>query len=202
MGDVWNFMINNFTRKKNNYVNYANKGMNLENDINITNSYYRDTNIALVYKKATPIKIIKVDYNLARIKDAVFENPSTLDYSGVYKGIYLDFDAKECNSKTSFPISNIHTHQIKHIRNVLIHKGISFLVVRFNVLDKTFVLFGWDLLRFIDNSNRKSIPYEYFLEYGVEIPIKYTPRVDYIRAIDKYITNMEVIYENKEKERC
>ncbi len=179
-------MINNFTRKKNNYVNYANKGMNLENDINITNSYYRDTNIALVYKKPTPIKIIKVDYNLARIKDAVFENPSTLDYSGVYKGIYLDFDAKECNSKTS----------------VLIHKGISFLVVRFNVLDKTFVLFGWDLLRFIDNSNRKSIPYEYFLEYGVEIPIKYTPRVDYIRAIDKYITNMEVIYENKEKERC
>lgn len=181
--------INNFTSKRNNYVNYANKGMGLENDINITNSYYREVGIALVYKKPTPIKIVKVNYNLARISDAVFESPSTLDYSGVYKGKYLDFDAKECNSKSSFPISNIHKHQIKHIENVILHGGISFIIVRFNFYDKTFLLFGEDLLRFIKENIRKSIPYDYFVKYAYVIDIAYSPRVDYIKVIDKYITN-------------
>ena len=68
---------------------FANRGMALENDINETNKYYREYDIALVYKKPTPIRITKTNYQNMRITDGFFECPSTLDYNGVYKGYYI-----------------------------------------------------------------------------------------------------------------
>ena len=56
--------------------NYANRGMALENDINITNNYYIDKDIAIIHKKPTPIKVVKVSYNnlkQAVIKEAFYE---------------------------------------------------------------------------------------------------------------------------------
>ena len=44
-------------------INYGNRGMGLEDDINLTNKYYVDKNIAFIYKKPTPIQITKVDYS-------------------------------------------------------------------------------------------------------------------------------------------
>ena len=65
----------------------ANRGMSLEEDINLSNDYYRDMGIALINKRPTPINIVKVDYSKgARITDAYFEKQSTTDYNGVYKG--------------------------------------------------------------------------------------------------------------------
>lgn len=37
--------------------------MNLEDDINLTNKYILDNDIAVIHKKPTPIKVVKVDYN-------------------------------------------------------------------------------------------------------------------------------------------
>ena len=65
--------------------NYANRGMNLENDINITNNYYNLKDIAIIYKKPTPIKVVNVEYPKVVIKEAYFSEPSTLDYTGIYK---------------------------------------------------------------------------------------------------------------------
>ena len=176
----------NYTKQKNNYINYANRGMQLENDINETNLYYKNFDIALIYKKPTPIKIIKMEYPY-KIKEGIFETPSTLDYNGIYKGKYLDFDAKETNSKTSCPISNIHKHQIEHIKKVIFHQGISFIIVSFTSLNEIYLLFGKDLLAFINNNKRKSIPYSYFKEKGHLITLKYAPRIDYLKVIDKYM---------------
>lgn len=173
-------------KTKKTYINHANRGMTLENDINETNTYYRDNNIALIYKKPTPIKVIKIDYPY-NIKEAIFEKPSTLDYNGVYKGMYIDFDAKETKSKTSFPISNIHKHQLNHIKNVIIHKGIAFIIVSFTSLNKTYLLFGENIIDYIESSKRKSIPLEYFSKYGHLIELKYSPRLDYLKIINKYM---------------
>ena len=168
---------------------YANRGMSLEDDINISNEYYRTNNIALIYKKPTPIKISQVDYNRNRITEAFFESPSTLDYNGIYKGKYIEFDAKETQSKTSFALANIHKHQIEHMKNVLLHGGITFLVVRFNTLNKNYCLFGDELFLFMENNKRKSIPLEYFDKNAYLIDFKYIPRLDYITTIDIYEEN-------------
>ena len=115
--------------------NFGNRGMNLEADINDSNEYYKENDIAIIYKKPTPITINKVDYKSRRdavITEAHFKIPSTTDYNGVYKGKYIDFEAKETKYKTSFPLSNIHKHQIKHLNSITNHGGIGFIIIRFN----------------------------------------------------------------------
>ena len=167
-------------------ITYSNRGMTLEEDINLTNAYYIEKGIAFIYKKPTPIQVIKVDYskNSAIIKEAYFKEPSTTDYNGLYKGRYIDFDAKETESKTSFPIKNIHNHQITQIKNIIKNNGIGFLIIRFNKLNKTYLLLGEDLISFINNNERKSIPLTYFEKYAYLIEEKYIPRVDYLKVID------------------
>ena len=166
---------------------YANRGMGLENDINITNKYYIDNDIALIYKKPTPIRITKTDYKSMRITDGFFEKESTLDYNGIYKGYYIEFDAKETKSKTSYSINNIHKHQLEHIEKVIHHGGIAFLIVRYTLLNRDYLLKGEDLMKYIKENDRKSIPLSYFEENCSKIDTKYAPRLDYIKIVDKLI---------------
>lgn len=180
-------MINKayFKKLENNKINFANRGMELENDINLTNEYYKINDIAYIYKKPTPIKLVRVDYKKGVIKEAYFKTPSTTDYNGIYKGKYIDFEAKETNNKTSFSLANIHKHQIDHLINVLNHGAISFLIVRFNKTNETYLLETKFLIEFIKNNDRKSIPINYFKNNGIIIKTKYSPRLDYLKIIDK-----------------
>ena len=174
--------------KSSNFINYANRGMKLEDDLNITNNYYRDMDVAYIYKKPTPIKITKVNYpsrDKSMIKEAFFDTPSTTDYNGIYKGKYVDFEAKETNSLTSFPLNNIHKHQIIHLNNIARHGGIAFIIVRFTMLNETYLLFQSDVQHFLDTQKRKSIPLSYFKECGYLLKDKFNPRVDYLEILDK-----------------
>ena len=171
-------------------ISHKNRGMTLEADLNISNEYYREVDKAYIYKKPTPIKVTKVDYpsrDQTIIKEAFFTIPSTTDYNGIYKGKYIDFEAKETKSKTSFSLNNIHSHQIEHLKNIMRHGGISFLIVRFTTLNETYLLFTEDLLSFIDVSERKSIPLDYFKEKAYLIKDSYRPRVDYLKIVDDFI---------------
>ncbi|MBR3199585.1 MAG: Holliday junction resolvase RecU [Bacilli bacterium] len=166
---------------------YANRGMTLEADLEATNHFYLVNDIAVIYKKPTPITISKVNYPSrleAVIKEGYFRTPSTTDYNGIYKGKYIDFEAKETKSRTSFPLSNIHVHQLKHLDMICKHGGIGFLIVRFTTINKTFLLTHGDLKEFINNNDRKSIPLTYFENKGYLIKDKYNPRTDYIEVID------------------
>lgn len=176
------------------FVDYANRGMKLEDDLNITNKYYRDIDKAIIYKKPTPIKITKVNY-LSRsnvtIKEAFFDTPSTTDYNGIYKGKYIDFEAKETTSKTAFPLSNIHLHQLKHLESIEKHGGIAFIIVKFTHLNKIFLLFEKDIKIFLENTDRKSIPISYFESNGYLIKEKFNPRIDYLEILDNIGGNNE-----------
>ena len=177
----------NIINKASHTTNYANRGMNLEEEINITNKYYRDMNKAIIYKKPTPIKVISANYfsrKNVKITEAYFDMPSTTDYNGIYKGKYIDFEAKETTSKTSFPLSNIHKHQLLHLKNVYEHGAVSFIIVRFTHLNKTYLLLEKDLNSFIETNKRKSIPLDFFKEKGYLIKDKYNPRVDYLEVLD------------------
>lgn len=181
--------------KVNSTINYANRGMNLETELNETNNYYLIHDIAVIYKKPTPITIYKVDYksrNDAIIKEARFKIPSTTDYNGIYKKKYIDFEAKE-TSKKYFPLNNIHSHQIKHLKQVYNHGAIAFLIVRFTKLNKTFLLPIEKFLLFLENNDRKSIPIDFFEKEGYKIKDKYTPRVDYIEILNKIYFKGDVL---------
>ena len=167
-------------------ITYGNRGMSLENDLNITNEYYRDQDRAIIYKKPTPIKISKVNYDTMKITEAFFESPSTTDYNGVYKGRYIDFEAKETDNITSFPLKNIHKHQLLHMKRVLDHQGICFLIVRFNKRHETYLLFAKDLLQFIEGHEQKSIPYAYFQEKAYLLEEQYHPRINYLKVVEEY----------------
>jgi len=165
-------------------ISHKNRGMNLENLINLSNEYYIENDIAIIYKKPTPILVCSVDYKKNKILEGYYKTPSTLDYNGIYKGKYIDFDAKETLNKTSFPLSNIHEHQLLHMKRIINHGGISFLIIKINSL--YYLLDGKIILDFIDNNSRKSIPYDYIKENGIIIKEGIRPALDYIRVINNY----------------
>ena len=168
------------------FLSAANRGMSLEEDINLSNDYYREQGIALITKRPTPINIVKVDYSKgARITDAYFEKQSTTDYNGVYQGRYIDFEAKNTKSKTAFPLSNISEHQIIHLKNVIKHGGIAFFIISFQMMNEVYLLDASFVIEFYDHGDRKSIPYDVFKKEGILIKQDYTPRLHYIDAINE-----------------
>ena len=186
-------MINYPTKNLNNTnqktsISSSNRGMNLEDDLNQTNLYYRDQNKAIIYKKPTPITIVKVDYpsrNKAKITEAYYKVASTTDYNGINRGRYIDFEAKETHSKTSFALSNLHQHQIDHMNSIQIHGGIAFIILRFSALDETYLLFIQDLSEFIKLHSRKSLPYEFVSTKGFLIKYHLLKPVDYLSILDQ-----------------
>ena len=177
--------------KQQKVINKANLGMDLENMINETNEYYLNNDIAVIHKKPTPVQIVKVDYpsrNKAVITEAYYKTPSTTDYNGIYKGRYIDFDAKENHNKTSFPLANISAHQVEHLKNVDRHGGIAFLIVAFNLYNEYYLLPFEVLNEYWENSlneGRKSIPHDTFKERGYLIKEGYLPRLNYLKVIDE-----------------
>lgn len=166
-------------------ISYKNRGMFLENLINDSNTYYNSIEKSLIYKKPTPIKVLNVSYPNDKshlIDKAVYSNISTLDYNGIYRGKYIEFDAKECKNKTSFPLSNIKEHQIEHIKKVIKQKGIVFLIIMMN--DMFYLLKGEDLIAYINSNERKSIEYDYITKHGYTIKESYIPRLKYLDAVD------------------
>ncbi len=175
------------SNKLNSRVSFKNKGDNLEYDLNLTNHYYLQNKIAVIHKKPTPIKV--VDINKERIiTKAFFQTPSTTDYNGIYKGMYIDFEAKETASTTSFALSNIHSHQINHLIEIDNNGGIAFVIVLFINLNEVYVLPIRTLTKFINNNDRKSIPIKFFRDNCHIVDYSLHPRLDYLKVIDWIIT--------------
>ncbi|KMK76400.1 Holliday junction resolvase RecU [Alkalihalobacillus pseudalcaliphilus] len=170
-------------------LSFSNRGMSLEDDINETNEYYRISQIAVIHKKPTPVQIVQVDYpkrSAAVIKEAYFKQASTTDYNGVYKGRYIDFEAKETRNKTSFPLQNFHEHQIEHMKAILQQNGIAFILIRFALTDEVFYLDAHYLISCYEaqESGRKSIPKTEIEKYGHLIQLGYQPRIDYLKMVE------------------
>lgn len=169
---------------------YSNRGMTLEEDLNETNEYYRERKLAVIHKKPTPVQIVQVDYpkrSAAVIKEAYFKLASTTDYNGVYKGKYIDFEAKETQNPTSFPLKNFHQHQITHMEEVINQGGICFVILRFTKYEQVYFLEAKHLLAFWNrmlDGGRKSITKAEIEEKGHNIPLGFQPRIDYIKIID------------------
>ncbi|PKR85872.1 Holliday junction resolvase RecU [Heyndrickxia camelliae] len=171
-------------------ISYSNRGMTLESDLNETNVYYLEQGIAVIHKKPTPVQIVQVDYksrSTAVIREAYFKQPSTTDYNGVYRGRYIDFEAKETQNATSFPLQNFHAHQIEHMKRIVDQNGICFVILRFAKTEEIFLLESQYLFIFWDRmilGGRKSIKKEEIEEVGHKILLGMQPRIDYINIIN------------------
>ena len=173
-------------------VSYGSRGMFLETLLNQTNDYYRLRKIAVIHKKPTPIQVVKVDYpkrSAAVIKEAYYRHASTTDYNGVYRGCYIDFEAKETKNKTSFPFINIHEHQLQHMEECIYQGGVVFVIFYFSSLNEYYLLESHYLISYIreNKDGKKSIPLTYIRENGMKIPLTVQSILDYIPIVDQLI---------------
>lgn len=138
------------------------RGSTLEELINRSNEQYREKGLALIQKVPTPITPVRIEKETRHITLAYFEQKSTVDYIGAVQGIPVCFDAKECK-KDSFPLANVHEHQIEFMKEFEKQDGISFLIIFFSMRNEFFYLPLKELLRFWErgkNGGLKSFKYE------------------------------------------
>ncbi len=138
------------------------RGSTFEDLLNRTNEKYLENGLALIQKIPTPITPITIDKESRHITLAYFDQKSTVDYIGAVQGIPVCFDAKECNTDT-FPLANIHEHQVEFMKQFEKQNGIAFFLISFTSRDEFYYLRFFDLLRFWERAKeggRKSFRYE------------------------------------------
>ena len=173
------------------HTDYNSHGMMFENGLNITNEYYKAKQKAIIYKKPTPVQVVKVDYparNKAKIIEAYYKTPSTTDYNGIYRSKYIDYEAKETN-RPSFAFKHIFPHQIEHLNSINDQGGIAFVLIYYKCINEVYLIdirIFYQLYKEGLAGARKSITYEKAREIGVLVNQGYTPPLDYLKAIDKY----------------
>ena len=135
------------------------RGSTLEDMINHSNEVYREKKLALIQKIPTPITPITIDKESRHITLAYFDQKSTVDYIGAVQGIPVCFDAKECHTDT-FPLQNIHPHQIRFMEAFEKQKGISFLLIFYSHRNEFYYLRHRKLMEFWNRAEaggRKSV---------------------------------------------
>ncbi len=134
------------------------RGSTFEELVNRTNEQYREKGLGLIQKIPTPITPVRMDKESRHITLAYFEQKSTVDYIGVVQGIPVCFDAKECSVPT-FPLANIHPHQVNFMVEFERQKGIAFFLLFFSAENRYYYLRLSDLLVFwerMQEGGRKS----------------------------------------------
>lgn len=155
------------------------RGSTLEEFINRTNERYQQNGLALIQKIPTPITPINIDKETRHITLAYFDQKSTVDYIGAVQGIPVCFDAKECHTDT-FPLQNIHEHQVAFMEDFEKQNGIAFFLISFTHRDEFYYLRFQKLLEFWNRAKeggrksfrREELEAEFFLpkSRGVLVP--------------------------------
>ena len=138
------------------------RGSVLEELINYTNEKYRQQKLALVQKIPTSIKPVRFDKTKRHITLAYFDQKSTVDYIGVVQGIPICFDAKECVAET-FPLQNIHEHQVEFMKNFEKQQGIAFILIYYSSRNILYYMRFEELYKFwmrAQNGGRKSFRFD------------------------------------------
>ena len=138
------------------------RGSFLEEMINKTNDIYKQNNLALIQKIPTPITPININPDNKQITLAYFEKKSTVDYIGAVQGIPVCFDAKECKTD-SFPIHNIHEHQVEFMQDFIRQEGIAFIIIYYVKRECYYYLSFDEIKTYYDRAmtgGRKSISFD------------------------------------------
>lgn len=162
------------------------RGSTLEDLINRTNEQYREKGLALIQKVPTPITPVRMDKESRHITLAYFDQRSTVDYIGAVQGIPVCFDAKECSAET-FPLANIHPHQVAFMKDFEKQDGVAFFLIFFSHEDVFYYLSLRELLVFwsrMEEGGRKSFRRDE-LDSSMYLPQKNGFLVPYLEGIQK-----------------
>ena len=168
------------------------RGSTLEDMINHTNEIYREKKLALIQKIPTPITPITIEKSTRHITLAYFDQKSTVDYIGAVQGIPVCFDAKECAVKT-FPLQNVHEHQIRFMKDFEEQGGIAFIILHFTALDEMYYVPFRDLEKFwkrMEAGGRKSFIYDE-VDKTYQIHASRDILVHYLETIQKDLTERD-----------
>ena len=150
----------------------------LETRVRKANLKYRKNKIAVIQKLEVPIRMTT---------QGMVATLSTVDFYGEYSyvnngtkiAVPIAFEAKETLSTTSFPLANIHQHQLEYLKLWTHIGGDGFFLMHFKKLypDKAFVT-PIELIDSYWNSNkRKSIPIADF-------------KIEWLADIDDYLAKI------------
>lgn len=109
-----------------------------------------------------------------------------MDYIGAVQGIPVCFDAKECKADT-FPLQNIHEHQMDFMGKFEKQGGIAFLLIYFSTREELYYMRYGQILKFWERGlkgGRKSFRYDE-LEPGWFMELKQGYFVPYLECIQK-----------------
>lgn len=150
---------------------HANRGKDFEDWVEQANAVYNNKNLAIITKIPTPWKVQRnyTPYNKYQINKAFPEKKSTVDFGGTASNFSIWFDVKATTNKTSFPIANIHKHQIEYLEKVAAQGGLGFFLIHSRLNNKTWLLWVDQLVEFMTESGRKSIPFAWFDENCEEV---------------------------------
>jgi recombination protein U len=167
----------------------ANRGKYLEDWVEQANHWYNDRNQAVIYKIPTPWKIqrnFQPYTNQYAINYAFPEKKSTVDFGGTAQKKSIWFDVKVTKLKTSFPLRNVHEHQIEYLKKVHQQGGKAFLLIHSEILRKTWLLWIEQLLEFLSTDTRKSITFEWLDERCDEVVSANGLVLDYLPLVFKH----------------
>lgn len=171
-------------RIKESYIK-ANMGMDFEKDVSKSCDYYRLQGIADIYKRPTPIKIVKMNKQKpGQICEAYFEEKSTTDYVGIYKEKYIDFECKE-TIHDEIPYHMIREQQYRHLEFILKLGGIGFFLVSFKRAQEVYLMPAKIILEAEKEKYHRGFKREFFQEHGILVERSYLPPYKLLDAIDK-----------------
>lgn len=177
------------------HVNYKNRGKRFETMLDNTIRTYALQKRAHFRKTFPEVKLLLGPKG--QVRKYWFERSGGLDYIVLYAKRFISFDAKSTQSKTSFPLANVEVHQFDELRRVQDYGGISFLLIHFETLNETYYLSANDALDWANQTERKSIPYEWFKNHTKRVLQGRHVLLDYLAIIDLRI-EQEQTFEARE----
>ncbi|VXC70492.1 Holliday junction resolvase RecU [Bacillus mycoides] len=167
----------------------GNRGMAFEKLINLSNEMYQREGVALINKRATPVKVLKSAGG--RVLNGFYEAKSTVDYDGVYKGRAVAFEAKSTQSLTRFDLSNIAQHQLDYLEKAEKMGAVCFFLIEFSKDQTVFLVPVSVIQSYVRMSHqpngKKSISRADFDIYGYLVEHTERAPVDYLQYIDEAV---------------
>jgi recombination protein U len=164
----------------------ANRGKYFEDWVELANATYNAKGMAVITKIPTPWKVqrkyspFKKTYEIA---NAFPEKKSTVDFGGTAAKMSIWFDVKVTTNKTSFPLSNLHKHQIEYLQSVHKQGGKAFFLIHSEVNKRTWLIWIDDLINYMNTNTRKSILFTWMDSHCSEVKSRNGIALDYLPLI-------------------